>query len=316
MADTGLDCREYRASVADRMKRLAGGPAGRLSVDRRVHLVAGDGVRRADTAGRAGPPRAGPGRDAGSQRHPRCGAHQPGRLRLPHPLPARRRRSTRCRPAPPCTTWPGRAWSASTPPAPPGRCGCTRWSRPRCSRTSPPPKVTRRRAPPRRRCSRSGPALTSRPVRAGTARLHGAAAGRPRAECCGLPSATRCCCGRAAASKRRAWPGCRRRVLAVAAGHQRGRTGTRPYAYPAGPRPAGRGPGGGGAPGRRGGRCTRRRWTNASGCSARPTPTRSRPRQPRPRVPGGRPCPRGGQPRRARSRRIRAGHGGPATRTR
>ena len=28
MADTGLDCREYRASVADRMKRLAGAPLG------------------------------------------------------------------------------------------------------------------------------------------------------------------------------------------------------------------------------------------------------------------------------------------------
>ncbi len=40
MAETGLDCREYRGRFADRLSRLAGGQAGPPSVDRRGDLVA------------------------------------------------------------------------------------------------------------------------------------------------------------------------------------------------------------------------------------------------------------------------------------
>ena len=90
MADTGLDCREYRARVADRMQRLAGAPADPYpSIVASTWALATEFAEQIPPAGLARPALALVSM-LDPERHPRYGAHQPGRLRLPHPLPAQR----------------------------------------------------------------------------------------------------------------------------------------------------------------------------------------------------------------------------------
>ena len=162
MADTGLDCREYRARVADRMQRLAGAAADPYpSIVASTWALATEFAEQIPPAGLARPG-TGPGRDAGSERHPGCGAHQPGRLRLPHPLPAQRPGRRDAGPRRPVQPGPGWAWSASTPRAPSAPCGCTPWSRRPCGRTSRPPRPMTSRGPPPTRCCKPGQGPASR----------------------------------------------------------------------------------------------------------------------------------------------------------
>ena len=139
MADTGVDCRDYRARVADRMKRLAGAPPGAYpSIVAATWSLGAEMAEQIPPAGLARPalalvamldPNGIPGAVLTSQ----AACAYLTRYRRGATVDELEARAA-------LYTWPGRAWSASTPPAPPGRYGSTRWCRPRSSRTSPPPK--------------------------------------------------------------------------------------------------------------------------------------------------------------------------------
>jgi hypothetical protein len=205
MADTGLDCRQYRARVTDRMQRLAGAPASAYpSIVASTWALATEFAEQIPPAGLARPalalvamldPNGIPGAVLTSQ----AACAYLTRYRRGAAVDEMQARAALYNLA--------RAGLVSTtPPAPPARCGCTAWCRPRCCRTSPRPRVTRPRAPRPRRCSRCGPALPSLPRSSRHCATARRDCRRPWAGHCGLPSAIQCCCGRAGASKRQASP--------------------------------------------------------------------------------------------------------------